>query len=227
VLDRRHLLADRARAMLEEAGTGTGAGGGTDASFATRHIASSIRNTEALLAELDGPELAAAVDLLAGARRVVLIGLLSARPIADYAVYVANMSLRGWSAIAQGQAGLASELADLGPEDVAIVLSIEPYATRAVRLAQMVAARGVPLLALTDTRLSPVAAQAAHCFCIRTQSPQFFPSHVAATVFFEAIIGMVIHAKGSEAQQRIAATERQNHELGEYWQDKPATKKGD
>lgn len=219
VLSKREFLAERAQVMVEDEGG--------EAGFAARHMQSAIRNTEALMAQLDPEALSEAAQRLARARRVVLISLMSARPIADYANYLANMALGGWSSLARGLTGLAGELADLGPEDVAIVLSIEPYSARSVTLAARVAALGVPLIALTDSRLSPVAEHATHCFCIRTDSPQFFPSHVAATVFFEAIIGMVIHIKGSEAQKRIAAVERQNHELGEYWQDKPASNKGD
>lgn len=219
VLNKRELLAERAQAMMEDESGEVG--------FAARHMASAIRNTEALTADLDPVALSEAAQRLARARRVVLISLLSARPIADYATYLANMSLGGWSSLGRGQAGLAGELADLGPEDVAIVLSIEPYSARSVAIASQVAALGVPLIALTDSRLAPVAEHASLCFCMRTHSPQFFPSHVAATVFFEAIIGMVIHIKGSVAQKRIAAVERQNHELGEYWQDKPASNKGD
>ena len=219
VLNKRGLLADRAQVMVENVDN--------EAGFAARHIASAIRNTEAMISELDPATLLDATQLLAQARRVVLISLMSARPIADYAVYLANMSLGGWSSIARGQTGLAGELAELGPKDVAIVLSIEPYSAQSVALATQVNALGVPLISLTDTQLAPVAEHATHSFCIRTESPQFFPSHVAATVFFEAIIGMVIQVKGSEAQKRIAAVERQNHELGEYWQDKPASNKGD
>lgn len=218
VLQKQTVLAEKARVLVDVDENNAG--------FAARHAASTIRNTEALIASLDARDLEAAVLMLSEARRVALLGVMSARPIVDYAMYLANMSLAGWAVPGRSGYGLASDLADLGPQDVCIVLSIEPYAARAVDLARSVAEQGVPLLTLTDNRLSPVAEHARYCFCIGTESPQFFPSHVAAMVFFEAIIGMVIQMKGTEAQQRIAAVERQNHKLGEYWQDKPASNKG-
>jgi len=67
--------------------------------------------------------------------------------------------------------------------------------------------------------LSPAAKNARFSFYMDAESPQFFPSHVAATVFFEILIGRVIQIRGKEAQERIAAIEQQNHNLGEYWQD--------
>ncbi len=218
VLHKRTVLAEKAQVLVDA--------DETNADFATRHAAATIRNTEALIASLDPNALETAAQMLAGANRVALLGVMSARPIVDYAMYIANMSLAGWMVPGCGGYGLASDMADLGPRDVCIVLSIEPYAAQAIDLARIVTEQGVPLLALTDNHLSPVAEHAQHCFCIGTQSPQFFPSHVAAMVFFEAIIGMVIQMKGAEAQQRIAAVERQNHKLGEYWRDKPASNKG-
>lgn len=218
MLQSRTVLAEKARKLVDT--------NKEDAGFAVRHAAATIRNTEALIASLDPTTLNAAAQMLSRARRVALLGVMSARPIMDYAMYLANMSLPGWRVPGRSGHGLASDLADLNERDVAIVFSIEPYAAQAVDLARNVTEQGVPLLTLTDNPLSPVAEHARHCFYIGTESPQFFPSHVAAMVFFEAIIGMVIQMKGNEAQQRIAAVERQNHRLGEYWQDKPARTKG-
>ncbi len=218
LLQKRTVLAEKARVLVDADDTSAG--------FAARHAAATIRNTEALIAQLDAQELETAAELLAQARRVALLAVMSARPVVDYAMYLANMSLSGWTVPGRGGYGMASDLSDLETGDVCIVFSIEPYAAQAVELAGHAAEKHVPLIALTDNHLSPVAEHARHCFCIGTESPQFFPSHVAAMVFFEAIIGMVIQMKGKEAQQRIAAVERQNHKLGEYWQDEPANNKG-
>ncbi len=218
LLQKRTVLAEKARVLVDADEDNAG--------FAARHAAATLRNTEALITNLDPNDLEATAQMLVRARRVALLGVMSAQPIVDYAMYLANMSLSGWMVAGRSGYGLASDLADLDAQDVAIVFSIEPYAARAISLADEVTKQGAPLLALTDNRLSPVAEHARYCFCIGTESPQFFPSHVAAMVFFEAIIGMVIQMKGNEAQKRIAAVERQNHKLGEYWQDKPARTKG-
>ncbi len=216
VLTKRTLLAEKAQELVE-----VDAGG---SNFAARHFAATIRNTESLIADVDPNELEKAAQLLANARRVKLIGAMSAQPIVDYAMYLANMSLGDWSAIGRGSNGLASDLADLEPQDACILISFVPYAARTIELANHVHSLNAPILVLTDNRLSPVAEHARHCFCIKTESPQFFPSHAAATVFAEAIIGMAVQLRGAVAQQRIASVEQQNHELGEYWQDTRALK---
>jgi DNA-binding MurR/RpiR family transcriptional regulator len=211
VLQARTALADKAQILVD--------GDLGRANFATKHAASAIRNTEKLITNLDIKDLDAAADLLSKARRVVLIGMMSGRPVVDYAVYLANMSLTGWTVLGRDGEGLATSLTSLGPEDACITFSIDPYAKRALDIAELVSNCGVPLVALTDNMLSPAAKNAHFCFYMGADSPQFFPSHVAATVFFEILIGMVIQIKGKEAQERIAAIEQQNHNLGEYWQD--------
>ncbi len=218
ILGSRNHLARKAQVLVDADDKNSG--------IAARQAAAAIHNTEALVATLDPGELDAAVSVLAHARRVALIGEMSAMPVVEYAHYLANMSLTGWIVPGRGGAGLANDLADLGSDDACILFSIRPYAARAIAVAGSISSRGVPLIALTDSRLSPVAAHARHCFCICTESPQFFPSHVAAVVFFEAIIGMIVRLRGKEAQERIAAVERQNHQLERYWQDKPASNKG-
>ena len=216
ILGGRTLLAERAQALVDATDEESG--------IAARHAAATIRNTEALVAEIAPDELEAAVELLEHARRVALIGEMSARPIVEYAHYLATMSLTGWIVPGRGGSGLANDLADLNCDDACILFSIKPYAARAIAIADSIGARGVPLIALTDSPMSPVTVHARQSFFISTDSPQYFPSHVAAMVFFEAVIGMIVRTKGKEAQERIAAVERQNHQLEKYRQDWPAIK---
>ncbi len=212
VLHTQTVLADRARALVEEPMDDSGA-----ASLVARHAVAAIRNTQALVDLIDQEALTKASQILARASKVVLIGELSARGIVDYASYVANMSLTGWKVLGRAGESLASDIADLKPGDACIVLSISPYSTRAIETAEHVAKCGIPVIAVTDNALSPLAALADFSFFIGSESPQFFPSHVASTAFFETLVGMVIRERGEEAQKYIAAVERQKHKMNEYW----------
>ena len=219
VLHRRTFLAEKAQAQIRNSDDET--------SFAVHHGSASLRNIETLLADLDLDTLEASVDLLARARRVALIGMLSAKPIVDYVAYLANISLGGWHALGQANGSLAHELADLDQNDACIVFSAQPYATRAIELARHAARKNVPVIAITDSPAAPVAEFTQQCLYLKTESPQFFPSHATAIVLFEAIIGMLIQKTGTAAQERIARIEHQNHELGEYWRDEPVSNKGE
>lgn len=50
--------------------------------------------------------------------------------------------------------------------DAAIIISFSPYAEQAVAHCAQLAANGVPIVAITDSAMSPLAAEAEHCFHI-------------------------------------------------------------
>jgi len=214
------ILADRAQASLSDQTA-------DDAPLLLGHAGSMFRNIQMLLDRIDTVQLSEAATLLAGARRVVLIGDMSARGLVDYVSYVANMSLTGWKVLGRGGESLSSELADLGPRDACIALSVSPYSTRAVETLHHVAGCDVPAIVLTDNAMSPLAGRARHCFFVGTESPNFFPSHLPTMLVLETLVDMVIRERGAQAQQHIAAVERQNHRLNEYWRDGPAKPQGD
>ena len=214
LLGSRTVLADRALDLLDRDG-----GPGDGASLMARHIAATIHNSQTMLGRLDPTQLARISRRLAAAKRVVLIGEMSARCVVEYASYIANMSLTGWKVLGSGTESVSSELAVLNDGDACLVFSFTPYANRSVDLARAVRSTGIPMIAVTDNVLSPMVDLSDEHVLIAKQSPQFFPSQVAATAFFEGLVGMVIRDRGRQAQQQIAAVEQKNHELGEYWHD--------
>ena len=214
------ILADRAQASVTEHNA-------DDAPLIAGHAGAMFRNVQTLLDRIDLIQLAQAAGMLAQANRVVLIGEMSARGLVDYASYVANMSLTGWKVLARPGESLSSELAVLGPQDACIAMSVSPYATRAVETLKYVVDCNVPTIALTDNAMSPLATLAHYNFFIGTNSPNFFPSHVPTLLVLETLVDMVIRERGVQALQHIAAVERQNHKLNEYWRDGPAKPQGD
>lgn len=184
-----------------------------------RHAAAAQGGIDTLVQNLDRAALEAAARTLARARRVVLIGEMRARAFVDYATYLADMSMEGWRVIGRGAVSLAAETRELGPEDAAVVVTMAPYATRSIKIARLVAESGAPLVAITDSPLSPVALAARHTVVTSTDSPQFFPSYVVATLVLETLVGMVIEEKGAQALTRIMDTARRGRDLNEYWRD--------
>ncbi len=76
---------------------------------------------------------------------------------------------------------------------------------------------GAAVIAITDSVQSPYGGIASNCFIVATESPQFFPSHVAPLVLIEGLMGMVVRRAGKQAVDRIRSTELAGHELQEYW----------
>lgn len=184
-----------------------------------KHVAASVKGIETLLRDIDPVDLNEIARLLANARRVVLIGEMRARAFVDYATYLSDMSLDAWTVIGRGTVSLAAETRDLGPQDAAIIVTMKPYSVRSIEIARIIAEAGTPLIALTDSTLSPAAGIAKHLLVASADSPQFFPSYVVTTLLIETLVGMVVAEKGDDAQRRIADTARRSRALNEYWRD--------
>ena len=213
---RKSRFADKALALLEPEG---GRASAQQNPFAVRQAAAAISNIQALLETIDVQALELAARKLARARKVVVIGSLSAYAFVDYVSYIAAMALPNWRVAGRSGSSLASAVVELGKRDAVLVMTHEPYSARSVRAASFAREQEAHVVAITDGAKSPVAAIANTLFLVSTDSPQFFPSHVAALVLLESLMGMVVREKGAAAQQRIAAVEQENYVLGEYWQD--------
>lgn len=105
-----------------------------------------------------------ASDLLAGARTIYLIARRRSYPITAYMAYAFG-KLRVQCVSAGTAAGIDDDLLALaGEQDAAFVASFTPYATESVAQAKTLAERGVPVISLTDSALSPLAEYSAVWF---------------------------------------------------------------
>jgi len=187
--------------------------------YLVRQSASAISNIQTLLESTENRQLEQTAARLAAAGNVVLIGTLSSYAFVDYVSYLAGMAFPNWSVIGRGGASMCSGISGLGKHDAALVVSKEPFARRSILAARLAHEQGAYVVAITDAGHSPVWEFADSVFMVSTESPQFFTSHVAALVLLETLMGMVVKSRGADAQRRIAEVERQNHRLGEYWED--------
>lgn len=105
-------------------------------------------------------ELSRAVDILAKAETLYLLGARRVFPISAYLAYAfGKLGIR---------AILIDHVAQLGPEqlstatsdDAVLAISFTPYAPSTADLAAAAAGRGIPVVAITDSAFSPLAAGA-------------------------------------------------------------------
>jgi DNA-binding MurR/RpiR family transcriptional regulator len=115
------------------------------------------KSIAALREKLSPSDLDAAVDMLAKARTLYLIGLRRSFPIASYMAYAfGKLGIR--SILVDAVGGLAAEqIAFAEPRDCVLAISFTPYASETVSLARAAAARKVPVLSITDSPFSPLA----------------------------------------------------------------------
>jgi DNA-binding MurR/RpiR family transcriptional regulator len=204
-------VADRAR-RLE--------GGGGNAERLHAGLARSMGDNVEALFSATGPAIfREAADLIVAARRVVICAVGSCNGLAQGFHYVARMALPKL-VLSPQQGGMpVDDLVDLGTRDVVLVLTFRPYRQEIIDAARLAKTRGAKLIAITDSRAAPVAGDADILLAIRTETPQFFPSMVAAQALLETLLAFIVARVGEAAVRNIEAFDRLRHDFSIWWSE--------
>lgn len=115
------------------------------------------RSVADLRVKLDPAILDKAVEILAGADTIYLVGLRRSFPITSYMAYaMGKLGVR--SVLVDGIAGLGAEqIGFISPRDAVLAISFTPYASETVNLAHAARARHAKVVSITDSIFSPIA----------------------------------------------------------------------
>ncbi len=120
-------------------------------------VAAAHASLDALSASIDPEAFEQAVDVLARADTIYLIAKRRSFPIATYMAYAFG-KLKVRCQMVGTASGIDDELlAMAGPRDAGFAVSFSPYASESAVQARTLAEKGIPLIVLTDSALSPLA----------------------------------------------------------------------
>lgn len=163
-------------------------------------------------------QLRAAAQALLDARTLLFLGLRASFGIAYHLHYTCDW-LRPHSRLATDAGGAwADLLVTLQPGDLLVAVSQAPYTRQTVEAVQAVRVRQVPVLALTDSRLSPLARLAQQHLLFDAASPSFFHSMTGAQALAEALMGCVAEQGGAAVAQRLAERQQSLQATRAYWE---------
>ena len=180
---------------------------------------SAISSIQKLMETVDLKELRKAADMIVGARKVLLVGALSTLAMMNYFARMGQLAFDNWNVVGADGGAWSPRLARLGSGDVVIILSLNPYATACIKAAKFARQAGATSIVITDSYSSPASSVADFCFLVETESPQFFPSHVATLVLLEGLMGMIIRRGGNKVAGRIQAAEDIGRRFEEMWDE--------
>jgi DNA-binding MurR/RpiR family transcriptional regulator len=155
----------------------------------------------------------AAASQLARARRVYCLGLRSSHTIAWQLHYI--LALIGEkSLILDGIAGTGADAVGTATEDdVLLVASVFPYTRTTVEIAGYAHAKSVPVVAITDSEVAPLAHFAATTVIVPTDSPSFF--HAMSPAFAVAeVLGALLAGHGGD--NALEALRRLDEQLAAF-----------
>ena len=165
--------------------------------------------------------LEAAVGAIAAAKRVGFLGVRASFGIAFQFRYAYNLIARN-GALFDGIGGTVHDQVDaLNPGDLLIAISQTPYSTPTVEAVNAAAKRGVAVLAITDSALSPLARRATHVLLFRADSISFFPSMIAPLALVELLIAWLAARGGKKVLRRLSEVEARLASQRAYWNHPP------
>ena len=189
--------------QMRRSGQTTGQGAGVLHQF----VGEAVAELGHLEESVRSADLAAAVELICGAARVHVLAQRRAFPVACYLAYALNqLELKAY--LLDGVGGMLTEtLRSIAHDDVLIVASFHSYSPPVVDAAADAHARGVPVIAITDSPLSPLKPSARVCFELGQASERAFRSLVGPMCLAQALVVSAGH-KLAEAAQPAARSRR-------------------
>jgi len=160
------------------------AGGGVLHQF----VGEAVDELHQLEEHVDPKALDAAARLLAAAPQIHVLAQRRAFPVACYLAYALNqLELRAH--LLDGLGGMLNEFArGIGKGEVLLVASFRNYTPAVVETALAAQARGVSVVAITDSALSPLKPAADVCFELGDDSSRPFRSLVAPLCLAQALV---------------------------------------
>ena len=130
----------------------------------------------------------AAIEILVGAETRFVLAQRRAFPVAFYLAYALGR-LEQRCLLIDGAGGLiGQQAAQAGPDDALLAVSFKPYAPEVVEIVAQRAAAGVPVVAITDSALSPIARDATLSFEILEPGDQGFQTLVAPILLAQVLV---------------------------------------
>lgn len=164
-----------------------------------------IRRT---MEEIDRQAFAEAVDRISAARNIYIIGVRSSSALAGFLNYNFRMIFDNVRFI-QTTSGseMFEQIMPVGKGDVMIAISFPRYSTRIINAVEYARSREADVVALTDSKLSPIAAYADQLLIAHSDMASFVDSLVAPLSIINAMIVAVARKKQDEVSERLMALE--------------------
>lgn len=168
-----------------------------------RVLQADLENVRHTIEEIDPADFQAAIELLADRRHRVFVLASEISGAAGHLLAIQLDQLReGVSTIGGSPLQVARDVVRIEPDDIVVALDVRRYERWLLEALEAAHERGARVIALTDSRLSPLAARAKHCFVLSARGAGPFDSAVGAAALVHAI------GAGLAARLRRSATGR-------------------
>lgn len=156
---------------------------------------------------------------LGQARQIHCLGLRSSFATAYQFNHVASYFASNVRLIdGAGESGIMGVLHQTSNRDVAIVCSLPRYAKKTINLASFLHQRGVAIIAITDSPLSPVGRLASETILVRNKTSSFFDTIIPAMLVSEILVALLSTGSKQKVEQLVSDAEETLTGFGEWWE---------
>ena len=159
---------------------------------------------------IDGIDNAAFLRVISGARRIYILGLRSAAPLAQFAGYYLHYIFDDVRVVAAGSTDVFEAISRIEASDVLLGISFPRYSSRTIEAMSFARSRHAQVIGLTDGPMSPLHEVADICLSMRTDMASFVDSMAAPM----SVINALIVALGIQNREALNARFKQ---LEEVW----------
>jgi DNA-binding MurR/RpiR family transcriptional regulator len=178
--------------------------------FLRNMVVRDMASLQGLLESVSEQDLQKAAELCASASCIYVAGQLRSEPIAELMRYLMTM-LQRKVIFMDSSGGLSQETAmTMGKGDILVAIAFRHYAKEVVAIAEQAVRAGVPVLAITDSQLSPLAKGADVLFTVPEEEYTFSRSLAAPMCLVQTIATATaakLHAKSVDDVRIPSVTE--------------------
>lgn len=162
--------------------------------------AEKLRQTAEMLSRDDFQE---SVNAILNAKRIYILGVRSTSPLANFLGYYMNFMFDNVHIVtASGTSEMFEKLVGVGHDDAVIAFSFPRYSTATATGAQYCRTTGATVIALTDSRLSPLGVNSDYVLVAKSGMVSLVDSLVAPL----SVVNALIVALASRRGQALAKT---------------------
>lgn len=151
-------------------------------------LKSDVSNIRATIDSIDNASFNAAINALLEAKKVYIVGLMSAAPLAQFLAYYLGFVMDNVVMVSGAMGNIYEDLFRISSEDVCIGISFPRYSNRTIDALDFARGKDATIIAITDSVSSPIAEKAEHALIARSDMAGFADSLVAPLSLINAII---------------------------------------
>ena len=173
-----------------------------------RVLASDIEKIRQTAAEIDHESFSQAVKNIVNAKNIYIIGVRSSSTLAGFLNHSLRMIFDNVRFV-QTTSGseMFEQIMQIGEGDVMIAISFPRYSSRIINAVEYAKGRGADIVALTDSNLSPIAAEADQLLIAHSDMASFVDSLVAPLSIINALVVAVAREREAEVSERLRILE--------------------